>query len=133
MHSCLTLKLESMTLKVNSLCKLVRFVTTNIYVIYRSFVNNLPDKGVKIKNFREQLVVEMNKYSDDKNLNTNSVVLNVGKKASTNLESNNEHAMDLSMDSKPDAEKNMVLKKLFACSKVQQNFKKVIVFFITNY
>lgn len=71
----------------------------------------------------------MNKYSGDKNLNKNSLSLDVGKKASTNLESYNEHAMDVSIDSKPDAEKNMVLKKLFACSKVRQNFKKVIVFF----
>lgn len=109
-------------------------MTTNIYVIYRLFINNLPDKGEKIESFREQLVAKMNTFSVDENLNKNSVLLDVDKKASlTNLESNNEHVMDVSMDSKPDAEKNMVLKKLFACSKVDQKFKKVIVFLVTSY
>lgn len=109
-------------------------MTTNIYVIYRLFINNLPDKGGKIEHFREQLVAKMNTFSVDEDLNKNSVLLDVDKKASsTNLESNSEHVMDVSMDSKPDAEKNMVLKKLFACPKVHQKFKKVIVFLVTSY
>lgn len=130
MHFCLTLTLKSMTLKVTLFVTHVSFVTTDIYVIYRSFVSNLPDKGEKIKNFREQLVAEINNYSVNKKLNENSVSLDIVKKPSINITRYNEHAIDVStIDSKPDAVKKKVLKKLFACSKVHQNFKKVIVFF----
>lgn len=102
---------------------------TNIdQLLFRRCVDALPDKGEKLKNFRAQIEVELNKRVTAEHLCKDMLALNIGKDQLDTLEWTGKHvAHETSNNRQLDVndEDRDVLKMLVSHSGVNQN--KIII------
>jgi len=93
----------------------------------RRFVEGLPDKGTKLKQFLAQLDTELSIRDDHKKLCSDMLALNIGRDQLDTLEWTGKHVTEIHKNSQPDVidDDEDVLKMLVSHSGVNQD--KIII------
>lgn len=95
--------------------------------MYSRFVDGLPDKGEKVKNFRSQLKVELYNRSVHEKLCKDMSLLNIGKDQLDTLEWTGKYSSNIKRNSQPniDNDDEDVLKMFISHSGIHQD--KIII------
>jgi len=96
----------------------------------RRFVEGLPDKGEKLKQFIAQLDIELNKRDVHKKLCTDMLALNIGSDQLDTFEWTGKHVKPVQKNSQPDVIGDDEVLKMFA-SHSGVNQDKIIIEYVS--